>query len=382
MGVRIVQKRINSKKYEYTCAWRVYAHQKIVASGQQSGFTTREAAKAWGDTEYAKHAPIKTTGKYTVGKLLDEIVESRKDKLAPSTYNGYKVNIEHMRDHIGDIEPVNLDYMAIQKMADALRASKLKEKTVRYVIRTLHALLQIAVVKMKIMPFNPCIGIEIAEDDAPFQATLYSAELLDKLLVLLREQEHELYAPVLCAASRGLRRGEVLALEWSMIDFDASEAPVTQSYNRVKGAPATRKVKSKKSHRTISVRGTFADELKRIKELRESHGRITRWVCEYDTGARMEASHLSRYLGRFQEANGLPVCRFHDLRHTCAKLNIEAGTGLETLSKLLGHSKISITSDIYLQENITMFHKASDALEEKIFSFAKKVKEVKNDEAK
>jgi integrase len=86
----------------------------------------------------------------------------------------------------------------------------------------------------------------------------------------------------------------------------------------------------------------------------------------------MEASHVSRALGLFQKANNFPVCRFHDLRHTCAKINVEAGVDIETLSKMLGHSKISITSEIYLQENMTMFHQAADAVDEKIFKLKKK----------
>jgi len=368
MAIQITQKKVNSKKFIYSARWRVYEQQKIVAAGTHSGFDTRKDAEDWANAEFDKHSLVKhkpTT--YTVEALLTEWVDIRKSKIAPSTYKGYKVNITHMVEHIGSIKPLDLTFTDIQKMADALSANKFKEKTVRYCIRTLHAALQYAVIRMRIMTYNPAVGIEITPDETPFVATLYTAELLLKMLDLLREMHHELYAPVLLASNRGLRRGEVLALEWAQIDWNGNETKIEYSYNKVKDGPDTRKVKSKKSIRKISVKGELAKRLKEIKEWREADGRLTRWICENNDGTRMEASHLSRYLGLFQKTNGFPICRFHDLRHTCAKLNIEAGTDIETLSKMLGHSKISITSDIYLQQNMLMFHQAADALEEKIF---------------
>jgi integrase len=373
MAIQITQKKVNSKKFTYSARWRVYEQQKIVASGKQSGFYTRKDAEDWANDEYEKHALVKSKpATYTVETLLNDWADMRKTKLAPSTYKGYKVNIAHMVPHIGQIKPVDLSFTDIQKMADALSEKKLKEKTVRYCIRTLHAAINYAVVRMRIMTYNPAVGIEIAPDETPFVATLYSAELLLKMLDLLKEMNHELYAPVLLASNRGLRRGEALALEWSQIDWEGKITRIKESYNKVKEGPSTRPVKSKKSARKVSVQGEFARKLKDIKDRREADGRFTRWICENEDGTRMEASHVSRALGLFQKANNFPVCRFHDLRHTCAKINVEAGVDIETLSKMLGHSKISITSEIYLQENMTMFHQAADAVDEKIFKLKKK----------
>jgi len=54
-------------------------------------------------------------------------------------------------------------------------------------------------------------------------------------------------------------------------------------------------------------------------------------------------------------------------RHTFAGLQLEQGTDLDTLRRLLGHSKIGITSDIYLHGNKTLIKKASKKLDDKIF---------------
>ena len=62
-------------------------------------------------------------------------------------------------------------------------------------------------------------------------------------------------------------------------------------------------------------------------------------------------------------AERLPKIRLHDLRHTGATLLLGENTDIETVSRRLGHSKASVTLDIYghaLPENDK---KASDALE-------------------
>ncbi len=44
---------------------------------------------------------------------------------------------------------------------------------------------------------------------------------------------------------------------------------------------------------------------------------------------------------------GLPDIRFHDLRHTCATLLLIRGVHPNIVSEMLGHSRVSITLDIY-----------------------------------
>ncbi len=43
----------------------------------------------------------------------------------------------------------------------------------------------------------------------------------------------------------------------------------------------------------------------------------------------------------------VPVIRFHDLRHTCATLLLQAEVHPKVVQEMLGHSSIAITLDIY-----------------------------------
>jgi integrase len=134
----------------------------------------------------------------------------------------------------------------------------------------------------------------------------------------------------------------------------------------VKGEDYHRNVKTEESNRTISIKGFVGDELLRIKEDDKKKGIIKTYVCEH--GGRLpDPTHISRTLKNFQNVNGMPPCRFHDLRHTLARLQVKSGTDLDTLKRLLGHSKIATTSDMYLDDDLEMIEAASLKMDNVVF---------------
>jgi integrase len=56
---------------------------------------------------------------------------------------------------------------------------------------------------------------------------------------------------------------------------------------------------------------------------------------------------VSRNFRALSAAAGVPVIRFHDLRHTSASLALVGGVPMRVVSDRLGHSSIAITSDLY-----------------------------------
>ena len=132
----------------------------------------------------------------------------------------------------------------VQDMLDDLRNKGFKHNSVKYVYRTLHAALNYAI-KCELLERNVCGGAEVKEDEKKFEASVYSVNDLNKLLMLLREQEHPIYAPVLLASMRGLRRGECLGLQWDDIDFNSNVGHIKNNYVVVKGVKHLKKVKIK-----------------------------------------------------------------------------------------------------------------------------------------
>jgi integrase len=79
-------------------------------------------------------------------------------------------------------------------------------------------------------------------------------------------------------------------------------------------------------------------------------------------GTNLDQTKVSKELKRCLKKTGLPSIRFHDLRHTSISFQLEMRTSLNTVQRRAGHSKASVTSDIY---GHTMEH-SQDIAAEKI----------------
>lgn len=365
---------IDRGKTFYSCRiWYYKNGQK--KSKYKKGFSGKKVAEKWGTKEKDRLEGLRPgSERIKVKDFLNQWLDTKRNKRAPSTISGYEKNIEHINEYIGEMQVSELHLVDIQNMIDKLSNKGLRYNTVKYIYRTLHAALEYAC-KNEYIIKNACKGVEIKEDDIKFEVKVYSADDLQKLLIALKEQENTLFMPVLLASMRGLRRGECLGLRISDIDFKNKIAYIRNNYIKVKGIEYHRKVKTKESERVIDMSGAVGSIVKEYIERNNKEGRIFTYLCEVD-GQLPNPSHISRRLKAFQKANKLPECRFHDLRHTFAMLQIENGTDIDTLKRLLGHSKIGITSDTYLHQNISLMKKASVKLDnivqcDKIVTFSK-----------
>jgi integrase len=61
---------------------------------------------------------------------------------------------------------------------------------------------------------------------------------------------------------------------------------------------------------------------------------------------------------------GLPMMRFHDLRHSAATLLLGMGVHPKIVSEMLGQTQVSITLDVYSHVTATMQHQAVSALDD------------------
>ncbi len=123
---------------------------------------------------------------------------------------------------------------------------------------------------------------------------------------------------LITALHTGMRRGELLALTWKDIDFEARLSRVEKSKNGEK--------------RSIPMSQTLRDTLKAIK-VRDISGKVfpisIRSVrCAYD---------------KTLEKTGITNFHFHDLRHTFATRLVQNGADLYKVQKLLDHKSITMT---------------------------------------
>ncbi len=146
--------------------------------------------------------------------------------------------------------------------------------------------------------------------------------------VLSQEEEQKLInaaAPhfkplIIVAINTGMRRGELLALQWEQVDLHNRTITIKHSKNgKVRHIPINKKAQ---------------EALMNIPEPHEGHVFIYR-------GSPIKAVKTA-FAGAVRRA-GIAQCRFHDLRHTFATRLVLAGVDLATVKELMGHASISTT---------------------------------------
>jgi integrase len=169
------------------------------------------------------------------------------------------------------------------------------------------------------------------------------------------------YQPLIATLGySGLRLSEALGLTWQEIDFEAEEIHVRHQLSKATlKKPARRKpLKTEAAHRDVVLLPQLAETLKahRMKLLAAGLYRADGYVFCTQTGAPMYCRNVSeRGVGKAADRAGLnpegkPRLTAHDLRHSFASHLIRAGADVYSVSRQLGHSRASVTLDVYAHE--------------------------------
>ncbi|MBR3559934.1 MAG: tyrosine-type recombinase/integrase [Oscillospiraceae bacterium] len=170
----------------------------------------------------------------------------------------------------------------------------------------------------------------------------------------------------------GARRGEIMGLQWKNVDFDNSRLYLCENrvYTRTTGAISTT-LKTDES-RYVTISPSITALLRQWKEEQAAffdHLGITPsgYVATADSGKPMHPDSPTDWLANFAKRHDLPPIHPHKFRHTQASLLISEGVDILTVSKRLGHAKVSTTLDIYSHVLAKSDRQASDALDALIF---------------
>ncbi|MBQ9662379.1 MAG: site-specific integrase [Oscillospiraceae bacterium] len=231
-------------------------------------------------------------------------------------------------------------------------AAPLSNKTILEYHRCIHAVLEQAAKEM-LVPYNAADKAtppKVSRHEVNYFQPSQVSDILDAL-----EEEPikwRLFTHLLIVT--GCRRGEIAGLKWKNVDLKAGTIRIdcTLLYARDRGiyenATKTGDIRNLKiPQETISL-------LKEYRrwwiELRFKNG--DRWAgTDYlfvqDDGKAIDPNSVTRWLARFSERHGLPHINPHAFRHTAASAMTQRKLDPVTVSKRLGHSRVSTTMDIY-----------------------------------
>ena len=140
----------------------------------------------------------------------------------------------------------------------------------------------------------------------------------------------------------GMRLGELMALQWSDIDWNSSTIHVRRS---VWGGKF-QEPKTRSSYRAIGMAPSLAKELQVWRQV-APHSDMGLVFCNAEGGFLDKSNLRNRVFNPALERAGLRRIRIHDLRHTFASLLINQGENLKYVQQQLGHSSITTTVDRY-----------------------------------
>jgi integrase len=176
---------------------------------------------------------------------------------------------------------------------------------------------------------------------------------VSQFLVAAQENPHQ--ALYQLAITTGMRQGELFGLKWSDLQWNSGGLHVQRQIQRINGKGwSFAEPKTRAGRRTIKLGEGTLHVLREHKE-RQVVQKAMAGDCwqEHDlifptkAGTPGYGSNLRKDFLRVLDKAGLPKIRFHDLRHTAASILLNRGVPLLIVSKMLGHSKPSITLDVY-----------------------------------
>lgn len=183
-----------------------------------------------------------------------------------------------------------------------------------------------------ILSRNPAFGISVKVPESP-QQVLNRTEI-NTLLFEANKQSHRYYNHWAMAILTGMRKGELIALTWSDIDFENRVIAVTKSWGRLDGLGPTKSSKN----RYIPI----SNELERFLKLLRSDSVLNdgKVLEQYDDWLYRDPAKI---LKDFCKTIDITPVKFHDLRATFITQMLLKGVPLAKVMKIVGHSTIKTT---------------------------------------
>lgn len=327
-------------------------------------------------------------GLHTPGSLSPTVKEAaalwikrcNEKRLEAMTVKGYEEHVDlHIVPFIGAKKLSELNVPAVNAFADVLRDNGRSAEMIKRVIRSLGAIFKEAR-RRGLSNVAPTVGLELDLPDREDPRPVIPSKA--ELQAIIAGAAGRWRPVILVAIFCGLRASELRGLRWADLDFEAKQLSLTQ---RADASHRIGRLKSKAAYRSIPCPPIVINALREWKLVcprrdtgkKDAAGEPVRVLdLAFPNGLGNVESHsnlVERGLHPILTAAGLtepfpvlnaagkpvindagePVMRdvpkygMHSLRHACASLWIEGGYNPKQIQKLMGHSSIKVTFDVY-----------------------------------
>jgi possible phage integrase len=320
---------------------------------KKSGFKTKKEANMWANKIQldSGNMPFEAIAQtLTVQELFDDWLEMRRKQIKASTIQQDKyLFFLHILPVIGNIRIDKLNTRHCQLIVNNIYEKR--PKSWHAVYNKLKAFINY-MYKMEYIAKKPTDKVILPKKEIPKKENYWNKEELNFFLDFCKNKKKQIYyTAYYVLAYTGLRIGELCALTWGDIDFNAStiniDKTVTINESRQLIIGDT---KTLSSTNVITIDATTISVLKEWKAYRFSLGRAKPEDIVFDADGEAPYCFYHRLLDNFRrdvKRSGLKRITLHGLRHTHATLLFDAGVTIKAISERLRHAQYSITADIY-----------------------------------
>jgi integrase len=296
----------------------------------------------------------------TVGAHLIERIEqwTRLGKLTPKSAERYRELADNqVIPFLGAISLQDLKASHIERWHAALRTSGRKDgagglapRSVQHAHRLLGKALKEAQ-RYDLIVRNPAVG-ETPPAVSREEVTILSGD--EARAVVTKLAGHPIYPKAMLALFAGLRRGEVLALRWGHVDFDAKLLRVSEALEETREGLRFKAPKSHAGKREVTLPdiavSALRDHWRKQSEqrLKLGAGRLTPDTLIFGEldGGPMSPRALSTQWTAVAAKLGVKAT-FHALRHTHVSHLVSAGINVVKISHRVGHADVGTTLNVY-----------------------------------
>jgi integrase len=316
--------------------------------------TRQEAAKLLAQAMRDRDTGIPIVGeKLTVAQYLKQWLDDIAPSLKPRSLQRYEEDVRlRLIPALGKTPLARLSAQQVQAVYSATLKRGLAQGTVAHT----HAVLRRALgeaQRLGLVQRNAATLVKAPRPGRHEMHTLAPDEVRRLFEVAAEDRLEALYV---LAVTTGMRRGELLGLHWADVDLDGGYVQVHYTLQHLKdGAYTFAPPKTLRSRRKVALTTVAIAALRRHRQRQDeeraaigAEWREEDMVFTNGTGGPLRANHiLQRRFTPLLRKAGLPLIRFHDLRHTAATLLLRQGVHPKIVAEMLGHSTISMTLDIY-----------------------------------
>lgn len=290
------------------------------------------------------------------GYLFNEIAQEWWDitepKIAYQTQSSYKAAMKKVCNFFGEKPIKEIKPKDIYAFIYDLTNKNYAQKTISNHKIVCNRIFEHAILTGSIEN-NPCTSVKISKNLKKKKREPATSE---EEKIILKSADIWLFPFI--ALLTGLRKGEILALQWKDIDFKENTISITKSIYNERNTPKIKSPKTEAGNRTIPMLDLLKKELLKQKSKNPEHFII----CDKFGEPITKKAYRYKY-SKFQQLTGVK-CTAHQIRHSFTTNAFEANVSIKSVQEILGHKQISTTMDTYTHFRKKSFDKAAHLLNE------------------